>query len=165
MWELFQDLWPLCNPPPLEGRHWSGQGHFGSQLKVSHLVSKEFVSNKVNPRHQSHEASSLLVTNCVASSIYSKCWEYNFLKKVGKNYFRLFILYWGVAKQHCFRFQVTSERTYIYIQPHTHKYMCLLSLPPRLPPNTEQSSLCYTRGPCWLFILNTAVCTYPPQTP
>ena len=32
-------------------------------------------------------------------------------------------------------------------------------LPCRLPHNTEQSSLCYTVGPCWLSILNIAVCT------
>ena len=33
------------------------------------------------------------------------------------------------------------------------------SLPSRLPHNIEQSSLCYTIGPCWLFILNIAVWT------
>jgi len=33
------------------------------------------------------------------------------------------------------------------------------SLPSRLPHNIEQSSLCYTVGPCWLSILNTAVWT------
>ena len=38
-------------------------------------------------------------------------------------------------------------------------------LPSRLPHNIEQSSLCYTVGPCWLSILNTAVCTCPSQTP
>ena len=31
------------------------------------------------------------------------------------------------------------------------------SLPSRLPHNIEQSSLCYTVGPCWLSILNIAV--------
>ena len=31
--------------------------------------------------------------------------------------------------------------------------------PSRLPHNTDQSSLCYTVGPCWFSILNTAVCT------
>ena len=31
--------------------------------------------------------------------------------------------------------------------------------------NFEQSSLCYTVGPCWLSILNTAVCTCQFQTP
>ena len=31
--------------------------------------------------------------------------------------------------------------------------------PIRLLHNIEQSSLCYTVGPCWLSILNTAVCT------
>ena len=38
-------------------------------------------------------------------------------------------------------------------------------LPPRLPQNIEQSSLCYTVGSCWLSILNRAVCTCPSQTP
>ena len=34
-------------------------------------------------------------------------------------------------------------------------------LPPRLPHNIEQSSLCYTVGPCRLPILSTAVSTCP----
>ena len=38
-------------------------------------------------------------------------------------------------------------------------------LPSRLPHNIEQSSLCYIVDPCWLFILNIAVCTCPPQAP
>ena len=38
-------------------------------------------------------------------------------------------------------------------------------LPSRLSPNTEQSSLSYTVGPCCLSILNVAVCTCPSQTP
>ena len=33
-------------------------------------------------------------------------------------------------------------------------------LPSRLPPNIEQSSLCYTVGACWLSILNIAGCTF-----
>ena len=36
-------------------------------------------------------------------------------------------------------------------------------LPSRLPRNIEQSSLCYPVGPCWLSILNIAVCTSPTQ--
>ena len=31
-------------------------------------------------------------------------------------------------------------------------------LPSRLPHNIEQGSLCYTVGPCWLTVLNIAVC-------
>ena len=34
------------------------------------------------------------------------------------------------------------------------------SLPSRLLHNIDQSSLCYTVGPCWLSVLNVAVCTY-----
>jgi len=46
---------------------------------------------------------------------------------------------------------------------------CIYS-PPNFPPiqaatNIEQSSMCYTVGPCWLSILNIAVCTCPFQTP
>ena len=38
-------------------------------------------------------------------------------------------------------------------------------LPSRPPLNIEPSSMCYTVSPCWLSILNTAVCTCPSQTP
>ena len=37
--------------------------------------------------------------------------------------------------------------------------------PFRLLHNTEQSSLCNAVGPCWLSILNIAVCTCQSQTP
>ena len=46
---------------------------------------------------------------------------------------------------------------HVYILPQT-------SLPSRLPHNFEQSSLCYREGPCWLSILNIAVCASPFQT-
>ena len=38
-------------------------------------------------------------------------------------------------------------------------------LPFRLLQNIEQSSLCCTVGPCWLSVLNIALCTYRSQTP
>ena len=37
--------------------------------------------------------------------------------------------------------------------------------PFRLLHNIEQSSLCYSIGPCWLFILNKAECVYQSHTP
>ena len=37
--------------------------------------------------------------------------------------------------------------------------------PFRLLHNIEWSSLCYTVGPCWLSILNIAVCRCQSQTP
>ena len=37
--------------------------------------------------------------------------------------------------------------------------------PFRLLQSIEQSSLCYTVGPCWLSILNIVVCTCQAQTP
>ena len=52
--------------------------------------------------------------------------------------------------------QVNREGTQPYVStvPRT-------ALPPRLPHNTEQSSLCYTLGLCLLCIWNIAVCTCP----
>ena len=41
-----------------------------------------------------------------------------------------------------------------------HIYVSILPqipLPSRLTRDFEQSSLCYTVGPCWLFILNIAL--------
>ena len=35
----------------------------------------------------------------------------------------------------------------------------------KLPHNIAHSSLCYIVGPCWLSILNIAVCTCQSQTP
>ena len=46
----------------------------------------------------------------------------------------------------------SAIHTHVSILPQT-------PLPSRLPHNTKQSSLCYTVDPCWLSILNTAVCT------
>ena len=48
-----------------------------------------------------------------------------------------------------------------------HIYVSILPqtpLPSRLSHNIKQSSLSYMVGPCWLFILNIAVCMCPFQT-
>ena len=37
-------------------------------------------------------------------------------------------------------------------------------VPSRLRHNVDQSSLCYTAGPCWLSTLNIALCWCPSQT-
>ena len=51
----------------------------------------------------------------------------------------------------------------------THIHVSILPQIPllsRLPHNSEQTSLCYKVGPCWLSILNTALCTCPsPSSP
>ena len=75
-------------------------------------------------------------------------------------YFELFILYWDVANwqsHDSFRWTATGDSA---ISIHVS-----ILLPFRLPLNTEQISLCYIVGPCWLPILNIAVCTCPSQTP
>ena len=49
---------------------------------------------------------------------------------------------------------------------HTHvPILFQILFPIRLLQNIEQGSLCYTVGPCWLSILNIAVCTCQSQTP
>ena len=52
----------------------------------------------------------------------------------------------------------SAIHTHVSILPQT-------PLPSRLPHNIEQSSLCYAVGPCWLSILNIAVCTCWSQIP
>ena len=49
---------------------------------------------------------------------------------------------------------------------HIHASILFQILFPfRLLQNIEQSSVCYTVGPCWLSNLNIAVCTCQSQTP
>ena len=49
---------------------------------------------------------------------------------------------------------------------HIHVSILFQILSPfRLLENIEQCSLCYTVGPCWLSVLNMAVCTCQSQTP
>ena len=72
---------------------------------------------------------------------------------------KLYILYWSVANQQCRdTFRWTAQGLSL-------TYTCIRSpptlLPSRLPDNIEQNSLCSTTGPCWLSLLNIAVCTCP----
>ena len=49
---------------------------------------------------------------------------------------------------------------------HTHvSALFQVPLPCRLLQSTEQHFLCYTVSPCWLSILNTAMCSCKFQTP
>ena len=51
--------------------------------------------------------------------------------------------------------------------PQSYMYTCPFSPKPpsiQLPHGTEQGPLCWTVGPCWFSILNTAVCPRPSQT-
>ena len=59
------------------------------------------------------------------------------------------------------QFQVNSEGE----QPYTCIHSLPNSTPMQVPYNIEQSPMCYIVDPCWLSILNIAVCTSPSQTP
>ena len=55
------------------------------------------------------------------------------------------------------QFQIDSKgiQPHIYMYPFSpNSFLC------KLPLNTEQSSLGYTVGPCWLPILNIAACQF-----
>ena len=55
---------------------------------------------------------------------------------------------------------IVSDELGRYSGIHMHvSILCQTPLPSRLAPNIEQNSLCYTVGPCWLSVLNIAVCT------
>ena len=60
------------------------------------------------------------------------------------------------------QFQADSKGTQLDIYPHV-SILPQTPLPRRLLCNVEQSSLCYTVGPCQLSILYIAVCTCPSQ--
>ena len=75
--------------------------------------------------------------------------------------FEFFILYWGVAD-----IVIISGEWWRDSAIHIHvSILSQTSLLSRLPHNTEQSSMCHAIGPCWLSILNIAVCTWSSQTP
>ena len=50
-----------------------------------------------------------------------------------------------------------ETQPFIYTYPFPHVYVSQASLPSRLPPNIQQSSLCYTEDPCRLSVLIIAV--------
>jgi len=67
------------------------------------------------------------------------------------------------SQQRCDRFSwAVKGLSHTYTCIHTHPQT---PLPPRLPHDIEQSSLCCPAGPCWFSISNTAVCPCPSQTP
>ena len=71
--------------------------------------------------------------------------------------FKLFILSWGIAISDVVVVSGEQQRDSAM---HVHAFMLLQTpLPFRLAHNTEQSSLCYIVGSCWLSILNVAACT------
>ena len=59
------------------------------------------------------------------------------------------------------QFQMNREVTQPYF---TCIHLPQTPLSSRLPHNTEQSSVCYIAGTCWLSILNIAMCICPAQT-
>ena len=77
--------------------------------------------------------------------------------------FKLFILYWSIDdEQYCGSFRWIAKGL---SQPYTHIHTPSNSPPIQAATNIEQSSLCYTGSPCWLFILSITVCTRPSQSP
>ena len=52
---------------------------------------------------------------------------------------------------------------YVYVCVYIYIYIYQIVLPIRLLQNIEQGFLCYTVDPCWLSILNIALCTYIQQ--
>ena len=53
-------------------------------------------------------------------------------------------------------FQAQSKEIQLYVYMLSVLFQVIF--PFRLSHNIEQSSLCYTVGPCWLSVLNIAVC-------
>ena len=101
--------------------------------------------------HSSHWLHRVEKGGSSASTLPAKAAVIYFLKTF---YFVLGYNRWTML----WKSQVHSEGT----QPYVQMYLLSPELPPpRVPHNTEQSSLCYTVGLWWLSIWNTAVCTCP----
>ena len=93
----------------------------------------------------------------------SVCIHSRGLKNFVYNSSKLFVLVYGQLTNNVVIVSGEQQRDSAM---HIHVSILLQPpLPPRLPHNTEQSSLSYTVGPCWLFILNVTVCSSPSQTP
>ena len=67
--------------------------------------------------------------------------------------FLIFILYWSVVEQSCLR--RTADNPVVHVS-----ILFQILSPFRLLQSVEQSYLCCTVGPCWLFILNIVMCTH-----
>ena len=77
--------------------------------------------------------------------------------------FKCFFFYWSiVALQCCVSFCLQQSDSVIHTE--TFFFLILFSIMV-YPRRLDNSSLCYTVGPCCLSILNVIVCIYQPQTP
>ena len=112
---------------------------------------------------------TLLPSRQPHNSEQSPCWlsilfsHFSFIYVLFIYFKKRFILYQSISNWQCWvisgeQWRDSAIYTHVSILPQT-------PLPSRLPHNTEQSSLCCAVGPCWLSILNTAVCPCPSQTP
>ena len=84
---------------------------------------------------------------------------FEILKSMNKDLWNLVIFPQGQIS--CWR------QIYGYLKRGKVTYTCIhfpfRPLPAKLSHIIEQNSLCYTVGPCWLSILNTAGCAWPPR--
>ena len=76
-------------------------------------------------------------------------------------FFLVLILHWSIVDYQCcvsFRYPAKGF-SYTRVCSFSNSFFI------RLLQSTEQSSLCCTVGPCWLSVLNIAVCTCQSRTP
>ena len=80
----------------------------------------------------------------------------------------------GAFEKSCMRVHLINNVVFHVSFRYTTKWIsytctCIHSFqvlfPFRLLQSIEQNSLCYTVGPCWLSVLDIAVCKCPSQTP
>ena len=134
--------------------------HVTKELEISHFVKLPFLPPQSLPCHFPREQRSSMINSPRPSGILAfGCPSHYFWKKKKKT-----SLYWGTDDLQCCDSFRWTEKGF------SHTYTCIRSPPnsplqSRLPHNIEQSSLCYTVSPCWLSILNTAMCMCPSQTP
>ena len=69
------------------------------------------------------------------------------------------ILHWSMVDEQCFRCQQSDSVILTHVS-----ILFQVIFPLRLLHNIKLTSLCITVGPCWLSILNTAVCSSLPNS-
>ena len=90
----------------------------------------------------------MLMTSC-----YVDCFKlYGFYYHL--NIFICFSTFYFVLEYNWLTTLIVSDEQWRDSAIHIHvSILPQTPLPSRLPHNTDQSSICYTVGPCWLFIL------------
>ena len=123
-----------------------------SQKKYSPNVSADDVKEEKRKTKENYSGVSIFLHACIHSTLFFYLQTLNCLFWIGVQTINNVVIIPDEQQRD------SAIHIQISILPQT-------PFPSRLAYSTEQSSMCYTVGPCWLSILNTAVYIWPSQIP